>query len=107
MGRRIFVQSRIAGLAHVVVKAVRKAVVELFKKRLERSIFCGNLAFFQFKVEKVSAHAVLDIGQVAFKHAGREVVALRDFHRQALVVPELTRISKRSVCLLVQNGTRL
>ena len=90
MSRRILVLQEVLVTAHVIVKTVRKAVVELFEERLERSVFCGHLAFFQLKIEKVPAHAVLDIGQVAFEHPRREVMVLRNPDRQALVVPEFS-----------------
>ena len=44
MRGRIFVQRFIPVAAHVVVKAIRKTVVELFEERLERAVFCSDLA---------------------------------------------------------------
>ena len=76
MRRCIFILQFVPITPHVVIESIRKAVVELFEERLERSILCGNFAFIQFEAEKIPAHSELDIGQVAFKHSGRQVVAL-------------------------------
>ena len=103
MRGRILVLRRIAFTVRLVVETVRKAIVELFKERLERAVFGRNLIFVQFKVEKVAAHAVLDIRQIPFEHARREVMVLRNLNRQALIVTEFTRVRQRSIRLLVQD----
>ena len=102
---RILVECGITFAMRLVVKAVRKAVVELFKERLERAVLCRHLAFFQLKIEKVPAHAVLDIRQVPFEHARCKVMALRNLDRQTFVIPELSGIRQRCISLLVQNRT--
>ena len=105
MCRRIFVLQFVPVTPHVIIESIRKTVVELFEERLERTIFCGHFAFIQLEAEKIPAHAELDIGQVAFEHSRREVMALGHLDGQALVVAELSRICKGRICLLVQNRT--
>ena len=105
--RRIFVLQRITIAAHEVVESIREVVVELFQERLERAVFGSNFIFVEFKIEKRTTLAILDIGQIAFEHARREIVVLRDLNRQTLVISELSRIRKRGVSLLVQNRAGL
>ena len=100
---RVYGIDRIARTLGVIVEAVVKVVVELFKIAYERTVFVRFLVFIEFKGKELATHAVLDIRNFALHHVRHQVVVLAGLHGKALVRSKAARVSQLRICLLVQD----